>query len=164
LEETYGIPQLSTGDMLRQAVAAGTPIGKKAAALMKAGLLVPDEIVIGVIKDRLMEADCERGFILDGFPRTVGQAKALDKVLRKSGDSINRVVELAVPDDVLVDRIAGRWIHKSSGRSYHVTNKPPKSFGPKSGPPTRENMRDDETGEPLFQRPDDTAEALPARL
>mmetsp|Transcript_4524 Transcript_4524/g.11047 ORF Transcript_4524/g.11047 Transcript_4524/m.11047 type:complete len:634 (+) Transcript_4524:102-2003(+) len=161
--DSLGIPQLSTGDMLRAAVAAGTETGLKAKDLMAQGALVPDELVIAIIQERIQESDCASGFLLDGFPRTVAQAKALDAVLTAQGEMVTKVVELNVPDDVLTDRICGRWIHKSSGRSYHVTNKPPKSYDG-SSEPTVENMLDDETGEPLYQRADDTKDALPKRL
>ena len=125
--DAVGIPQLSTGDMLRAAVHAQTEVGKKAQAVMKAGGLVSDDIVIGIISDRIKEPDCKNGFILDGFPRTVGQAKALDKLLAKGGETVNSVIELSVPDSVLEERICGRWIHKASGRSYHVKFAPPAS-------------------------------------
>ena len=108
-----GIPQLSTGDMLRAAVKNQTEIGKKAQAAMNAGALVTDDIVVGIIKDRINEPDCRHGFILDGFPRTLVQAKALDKMLASNGDAVTKVVELSVPDSVLEERICGRWIHKA---------------------------------------------------
>jgi len=164
VEKMGGAPQLSTGDMLREAVAKGTEIGKKADALMKAGDLVGDDVVVGIIKDRIAEEDCKTGFILDGFPRTVEQAKALDTMLAEFGDEVTKIVELAVPDEVLVDRICFRWIHKASGRSYHVKNAPPKSFPGGDAKASVENMKDDETGEALYQRPDDNEEALPKRL
>jgi len=193
IEELLGVPQLSTGDMLRAAVAAQTEIGKKAQAVMKAGGLVSDDIVIGmrlrsflrfkiyyhpfvldsrslrfllgIIKDRIQEPDCRFGFILDGFPRTLQQAKALDAMLAKEGASVTKVIELEVPDSVLEERICGRWIHKTSGRSYHVKFAPPKSMKTDaSGKPIPESMKDDETGEPLMQRPDDTPTALVKRL
>lgn len=165
VENLLGIPQLSTGDMLRAAVAAQTEVGKKAQAVMKAGGLVSDEIVVGIIRDRIKEEDCRLGFILDGFPRTVVQAKALDKMLAQEGACVSKVVELQVPDEVLEERICGRWIHKKSGRSYHVKYAPPKSMRTSAdGSPVAESMKDDETGEPLMQRPDDTASALVKRL
>ena len=148
--------------MLRVAVAAETEIGKKAKDLMAAGALVGDDIVIGIIKDRIQQDDCKTGFILDGFPRTVEQAVALDKMLKEFDDAVSKIIELNVPDEVLEDRICGRWIHKASGRSYHVKNCPPKSYNG-TDKPTVENMKDDETGEALYQRPDDTSEALPKR-
>jgi len=155
-------PQLSTGDMLRAAVSAGTEVGKQAKAVMDAGKLVSDEIVVGIIKDRVKEPDCAGGFILDGFPRTLEQTKKLDEMLSSQGDKVTKIIVLDVPDEVLEERICGRWMHKSSGRSFHVKFCPPKSF--QSGQPTAENMLDDETGEPLYQRSDDTAEALKDRL
>lgn len=166
VEELLKVPQLSTGDMLRAAVAAQTEVGKKAQAVMKAGGLVSDDIVIGIIRDRIQEPDCRFGFILDGFPRTLPQAKALDEMLAKEGASVTKVIELQVPDSVLEERICGRWIHKSSGRSYHVKYAPPKSMklDDKTGTPIPETMKDDETGEPLMQRADDTAAALVKRL
>lgn len=171
LEAALEIPQLSTGDMLRAAVSAGTPVGLKAKAAMDSGALVTDEIVFGIIEERIKEDDCKLGFILDGMPRTVKQAEMLDELLKKSGERVSNVVSLEVPDSVLEERITGRWIHKPSGRSYHVTNAPPASLGkgglfskpaPKGGPDG--NMKDDVTGEDLIQRKDDTAEALKTRL
>ncbi len=155
-------PQLSTGDMLRAAVSAGTEVGKKAKAVMDAGQLVSDEIVVGIIKDRIVQPDCCDGFILDGFPRTVEQAKKLDEMLAEHGEKVTSVVELRVPDEILEERICGRWIHKASGRSYHVKFCPPKSL--KGQAPSTATMLDDETGEPLMQRSDDTADALKSRL
>jgi len=159
----YGIPTLSTGDMLRDAVAAGTEVGMQAKAVMESGGLVSDDLVAGVIADRIKRDDCAKGFILDGFPRTVEQAKKLDAMLAASGEAVNAVLVLEVPDSVLEERICGRWIHKGTGRSYHVTFSPPKSFAA-GDTPTVENMLDDETGEPLYQRADDTKEALVKRL
>ena len=165
IEDLLGIPQLSTGDMLRAAVAAQTEVGMKADAVMKAGGLVSDEIVVGIIRDRIQEEDCRFGFILDGFPRTLVQARALDKMLAEEGACVTKVIELEVPDSVLEERICGRWIHKGSGRSYHVKFAPPKSMKlDGDGKPIRSSMIDDETGEPLMQRPDDTAFALVKRL
>jgi adenylate kinase len=162
--DTLQVPQLSTGDMLRQAVADKTEVGMKAKKIMNEGGLVSDDIVVGIISDRIQQMDCGWGFILDGFPRTVAQAKALDDMLAKNngGEKVNSVIELNVPDSILEERICGRWIHKSSGRSYHVKFHPPKSY--KGGVPSASNMLDDETGEPLYQRGDDTAEALTKRL
>jgi len=165
IEALLGIPQLSTGDMLRAAVSAQTEVGKKAQAIMKAGGLVSDDIVIGIIRDRIKEADCKFGFILDGFPRTIVQAQALDKMLAEEGAVVTRVIELNVPDEVLEERICGRWIHKTSGRSYHTKFAPPKSMKVDArGNPIAETMKDDITGELLMQRPDDTATALVKRL
>jgi len=165
IEDMLGIPQLSTGDMLRAAVAAKTEVGKQAEAVMKAGGLVSDEIVVGIIRDRIKEPDCRFGFILDGFPRTLVQAQALDAMLAEEGACVTKVVEFAVPDKVLEERITGRWIHKKSGRSYHVKYAPPKSMTKSwSGVVDPQSMKDDATGEPLIQRPDDTAAALKKRL
>mmetsp|Transcript_24984 Transcript_24984/g.55790 ORF Transcript_24984/g.55790 Transcript_24984/m.55790 type:complete len:338 (+) Transcript_24984:176-1189(+) len=165
IEDLLGIPALSTGDMLRAAVAAGTDVGKKAKAVMNAGGLVSDDIVVGIIRDRIREEDCKHGFILDGFPRTLAQTKALDKMLAEEGACVTKVVELEVPDSVLEERITGRWIHKKSGRSYHVKYAPPKSMKTGAdGKPVPESMTDDATGEALMQRKDDTATALTKRL
>jgi adenylate kinase len=165
IEDMLAIPQLATGDMLRAAVSAGTEVGKKAEAIMKAGGLVSDEIVIGIIRDRIQEEDCKFGFILDGFPRTIVQAKALDKMLADEGACVTKVVELEVPDSVLEERITGRWIHKDSGRSYHIKFAPPRNMRlDAAGNPIPESMTDDATGEPLMQRKDDTASALTKRL
>merc|ERR1719401_1631860 len=160
--DKYGTPSLSTGDMLREAVAAGTEVGLKAKEVMSSGGLVSDEIVVGIIKDRIKKDDCSKGFILDGFPRTLAQAKALDAMLAETGERVGRVLELHVPDSILEERICGRWLPKASGRSYHVKFAPPKSFT--GGDPSPENMKDDETGEALMQRPDDNSEALVKRL
>ena len=163
--DLLGIPSLSTGDMLRAAVEAKTPVGQKAEAVMKAGGLVSDDIVVGIIKDRIKEPDCKHGFILDGFPRNLAQAKALDAMLAEEGASVSKVIELEVPDAVLEERICGRWIHKASGRSYHVKYAPPKSIKLDStGQPVADSMVDDETGEKLVQRKDDTPIALIKRL
>merc|ERR1719333_1110652 len=158
-----GIPQLSTGDMLRAAVAAGSEVGKQAKDVMASGGLVSDELVVSIIKDRIAEEDCKGGFILDGFPRTVEQAKMLDAMLETSGDKVSLVLALEVPDEVLTERICGRWVHKASGRSYHVKFAKPKSLG-EGDSPSEATMLDDETGEPLMQRADDTEEALAKRL
>merc|ERR1719217_649071 len=132
---------------------------------MKSGNLVTDDIVIGIIKDRIQEDDCGAGFILDGFPRTIAQANALDDLLLQTGERVNLILAFDVPEDVLEERICGRWMHKSSGRSYHVKFNPPKSMrNDDKGKPIPSTMKDDETGEPLYQRSDDTAEALKKRL
>jgi len=160
-----GIPQLSTGDMLREAVRAGTEVGMRAKAKMVAGELVSDDIVVGIIADRITHPDCKNGFILDGFPRNLEQSKALDAMLAKNGETVNTVMAFNVPDSVLEERVCGRWMHKGSGRSYHTKFAPPKTMQKDaSGAVVKESMKDDATGEPLYQRPDDTAEALVARL
>lgn len=159
------IPQLSTGDMLRDAVAKGTEIGKKAKEVMASGALVSDDIVIGIIADRIKEEDCKTGFILDGFPRNLAQAQALDAMLAANGEAVSLVMAFDVNPAVLEERVCGRWIDKASGRSYHVKYAPPKSMklGP-DGKPLPDSMKDDITGDKLMQRPDDTAEALKKRL
>mmetsp|Transcript_26218 Transcript_26218/g.38769 ORF Transcript_26218/g.38769 Transcript_26218/m.38769 type:complete len:269 (+) Transcript_26218:142-948(+) len=165
IEELLNTPQLSTGDMLRAAVAAKTDIGLKAQEVMKSGALVSDDIVVGIIKQRIKQDDCRLGFVLDGFPRTLAQAKALDSVLVEGGECVTKVLALEVPDSELEVRICGRWVHKNSGRSYHVKFAPPKSMElDKEGKPGPESMKDDETGEPLMQRADDTSTALVKRL
>ena len=164
--EKLGIPQLSTGDMLRAAVAAGTPVGKQAKAVMESGGLVSDDLVVGIISERIKGADCAKGFILDGFPRTVAQASKLDAVLASSGEAVSCIIALEVPDAALTERICGRWVHKESGRSYHVKYAPPKSLAAAGAGavPSSANMLDDETGGALMQRADDTEEALATRL
>jgi adenylate kinase len=147
--ERYGIPQISTGDMLRAAVAAGTELGKQAKAVMDAGELVSDDIIIGLVKERITEPDCSSGFLFDGFPRTLAQAEAM----RDAGVDIDAVVEIAVPDDDIVARLSGRRSHPGSGRVYHVTFNPPKVEGV-----------DDITGEPLVHRDDDREETIRNRL
>lgn len=168
IEELLGIPVLSTGDMLRGEVASGSALGNQLKDIMSSGALVTDEIVVNIIRKRIQEPDCKMGFVLDGFPRTLPQAQAVDEMLRANGECVNSVIELHVPNSVLEKRITGRWIHKKSGRSYHVQNKPPKSFLEAglfgTAIPSKENMKDDVTGEDLMQRPDDTAEALVKRL
>merc|ERR1719424_898925 len=163
IEATRCIPQLSTGDMLRAAVTAGTPVGLEAKGVMASGGLVSDDLVVNIIKERIKDSDCSGGFILDGFPRTVEQAKKLDALLSDTGEKVTSVIALEVPDAVLTERICGRWIHKASGRSYHVKFAVPKSLKPGAVPSTT-TMLDDETGEPLMQRADDTEDALVKRL
>lgn len=165
ITETLGVPQLATGDMLRAAVAAGTEVGKRAKAAMDSGGLVTDDIVVAIIRDRIAQKDCARGFILDGFPRTIEQAKKLDEMLAKRGEKVDVVISLEVPDSLLEKRICGRWVHKASGRSYHATFNPPKSLKACPGKQAKpKRMFDDETGEQLEQRSDDTKEALVTRL
>ncbi len=147
--ETHNIPQISTGDMLRAAVAAGTELGRQAKAVMDAGGLVSDEIIIGLVRERIAQDDCCTGFLFDGFPRTLAQAEAT----RAAGVPIDAVVEIQVPDDEIVSRMSGRRIHPASGRTYHV----------RFNPPANDNV-DDVTGEPLIQRDDDREETVRRRL
>lgn len=149
ITETFGIPQISTGDMLRAAVKAGTPLGVKARAIMESGALVSDDIIIGLVKERIAEGDCARGFLFDGFPRTIPQAQAMVD----AAVNIDHVVEIAVDDEEIVARLSGRRVHPGSGRVYHV----------RYHPPQREGV-DDETGEPLVQRDDDREETVRKRL
>ena len=144
---------LATGDMLRAAVTSGTPMGKAADAVMKRGELVSDEIVIGIINEAIDQPQCKKGFILDGFPRTVPQAQKLDEMLSKRGQKLDSVVNFDIPDAVVIPRIGGRLIHAASGRSYH------KLFNPPQVP-----MKDDVTGEALMQRADDTEATAAVRL
>src|SRR6267143_6528799 len=149
IREKYGIPQISTGDMLRAAVKAGTPLGLAAKQVMDAGQLVSDDIIIGLVQDRLKQPDCARGYLFDGFPRTIPQAEAL----KRAGVPIDHVLEIDVPDDEIIARMSGRRVHPASGRSYHVKFNPPKVAG-----------KDDVTGEPLIQRDDDKEETVLKRL
>ncbi len=149
ISETCGIPQISTGDMLRSARAEGTPLGRMAESIMARGDLVSDEIVVGLVMERLAQPDCEAGFLFDGFPRTIPQAEAV----LDAGIEIDRVIEIQVGDDEVVRRITGRRVHEPSGRVYHVLFNPP-----------RVPERDDETGEPLTQREDDREETVRDRL
>src|SRR5262245_34535502 len=149
LIEKYGIPQISTGDMLRAAVKKGTALGKQAKAYMERGALVPDDIVIGLVKERVAQPDCAKGFIIDGFPRNIAQAEALKRV----GVDIDCVLELDVRDEEILRRLSGRRVHPGSGRTYHVDFSPPKVAG-----------KDDVTGEPLVQRPDDKEETVRHRI
>jgi adenylate kinase len=168
IASALGLVHLSTGDMLRAAVAAKTEVGIRAKAAMSSGQLVTDEIVVGIIRDRIREDDCRTGFMLDGFPRTMAQTVALDAMLKESGEAVTAVVEFNVPDQRLEARICGRWIHKSSGRSYHATYAPAMPASLKAAGAGAEacadNMKDNETGEQLIQRKDDTKEALGNRL
>jgi adenylate kinase len=149
IKERYAIPQISTGDMLRAAVKAGTDLGKEAKKFMDAGGLVPDGVIIGLVKERIKEADCQKGFLFDGFPRTIPQADAM----KAAGVPIDAVVEIDVPDEEIIRRMSGRRVHLASGRTYHVVFNPPKVEG-----------KDDVTGEPLIQREDDKEETVRNRL
>ena len=145
----FGIPQISTGDMFRAAIKVGTELGKQAKALMDEGKLVPDELTVALVKDRISQPDCANGFLLDGFPRTIPQADAL----KESGVKIDYVLEFDVPDEVIVERMSGRRVHQASGRSYHIVYNPPKVEG-----------KDDMTGEDLIIRADDKPETVLDRL
>jgi adenylate kinase len=149
LMETFGIPQISTGDMLRSAIKAGTDMGLAAKKVMDAGKLVSDDIIIGLVKERIAQPDCEKGFLLDGFPRTIPQADAM----KDAGVSIDHVLEFDVPDDVIVERMGGRRVHAASGRVYHVVYNPPKNEG-----------KDDQTNDYLMIRDDDKEETVRHRL
>ena len=149
IKEHFGIPQISTGDMLRAAVKAGTPLGVAAKKVMDAGQLVSDDIIIGLVKERLKEPDCANGYLFDGFPRTIPQAEAM----KASGVALDYVLEIDVPDEEIVSRMSGRRVHMASGRTYHVKFNPPKVEG-----------RDDQTGGPLIQRDDDKEETVKRRL
>ncbi len=149
IKEKFNIPQISTGDMLRAAIKEGSELGLAAKAVMDAGKLVSDDIIIGLVKDRLQAPDCQHGYLFDGFPRTIAQADAM----KEAGVAIDYVLEIAVPDEAIVERISGRRVHLDSGRSYHVKFNPPKVEG-----------RDDVTGEELVQRSDDSEETVKKRL
>jgi len=145
----FGIPQISTGDMLRAAIKAGTELGKQAKAVMDAGQLVSDELIIGLVKERITQDDCKAGFLLDGFPRTIPQADAM----KENGVNVDHVLEFDVPDEVIVERMAGRRVHSGSGRVYHLVYNPPKVEG-----------KDDVTGDDLSIRPDDEESTVRKRL
>jgi adenylate kinase len=147
--QKYGIPQISTGDMLRAAVKAGTPLGIAAKKVMDSGALVSDDIIIGLVKERLAQPDCAKGFLFDGFPRTIPQAEAM----KQAGVKLDCVLEIDVPFEAIVERMSGRRSHPASGRTYHVKFNPPKTAGV-----------DDVTGEPLIQRDDDKEETVGKRL
>ncbi|WP_333984837.1 adenylate kinase [Ectopseudomonas khazarica] len=149
ITEKFGIPQISTGDMLRAAVKAGTELGVKAKSVMDAGGLVSDDLIINLVKERIAQADCANGFLFDGFPRTIPQAEAL----RDAGVALDHVVEIAVDDEEIVKRLSGRRVHPASGRVYHTEYNPPKEAG-----------KDDLTGEELVQREDDKEETVRHRL
>jgi adenylate kinase len=147
--QKYGIPQISTGDMLRAAVKAGTPLGLAAKKVMDSGALVSDDIIIGLVKERIAQPDCANGFLFDGFPRTLPQADAM----RAAGVKLDYVLEIDVPFEAIVERMSGRRSHPASGRTYHVKFNPPKAEG-----------KDDLTGEPLIQREDDKEQTVKKRL
>lgn len=147
--EKFSIPQISTGDMLRAAVKAGTPLGLAAKKVMDSGALVSDDIIIGLVKERLKESDCKNGYLFDGFPRTIPQAEAM----KDAGVQLDYVLEIAVPDEAIVDRMSGRRVHLASGRTYHVVHNAPKVDG-----------KDDVTGEELIQRKDDEVDTVKFRL
>ena len=147
--QKYGIPQISTGDLLRAAVKAGTPLGLQAKAVMDSGALVSDDIIIGLVKERITQADCANGFLFDGFPRTIPQADAM----KAAGVKLDYVLEIDVPFDAIIERMSGRRSHPASGRTYHVKFNPPKVAG-----------KDDVTGEDLIQREDDKEETVQKRL
>ncbi|MES2553416.1 MAG: adenylate kinase [Pseudomonadota bacterium] len=149
IKEKFNIPQISTGDMLRAAVKAGTQLGLEAKRFMDSGGLVPDEVIIGLVKERIKDADCQAGFLFDGFPRTIPQAEAM----KQAGVDIDYVVEIDVPDEAIVERMSGRRAHLPSGRTYHIKFNPPKVEG-----------KDDVTGEDLVQREDDRPETVMTRL
>lgn len=149
IKDHFNIPQISTGDMLRAAVKAGTPLGLEAKSFMDSGGLVPDTVIIGLVTERIKEADCKNGFLFDGFPRTIPQADAM----KEAGVDIDYVVEIDVPDSAIVERMSGRRSHPESGRTYHVKFNPPKMEG-----------KDDVTGEDLVQRDDDKEETVKKRL
>jgi adenylate kinase len=149
IRDKFGIPQISTGDMLRAAIKAGTPLGKAAKKVMDAGQLVSDDIIMGLVKDRLRATDCLPGYLLDGFPRTIPQADAL----KAAGVALDHVLEIDVPDDEIITRMSGRRMHPGSGRVYHIKFNPP-----------RVADRDDVTGEPLIVREDDKPETVKRRL
>ena len=149
IHEKFSIPQISTGDMLRAALKAGTPLGQAAKKVMDSGQLVSDDIIIGLVKARLKQPDCANGYLFDGFPRTIPQAEAM----REAGVPIEYVLEIDVPDEEIITRMSGRRVHPASGRTYHVKFNPPKAEG-----------RDDITGEPLIQRDDDREETVRKRL
>jgi adenylate kinase len=149
IRRKFGIPQISTGDMLRAAIKAGTPLGNEARKVMDAGQLVSDDVIIDLVNERLKQVDCQAGYLFDGFPRTIPQAEAL----QAAGCAIDYVLEIDVPDDEIITRMSGRRVHPASGRVYHVKFNPPRVEG-----------KDDVTGEPLVQRDDDKEETVRRRL
>ncbi|MCD6038865.1 MAG: adk [Gammaproteobacteria bacterium] len=153
ISQQFGIPHISTGDILRAAVSAESPLGKQAKQIMNEGGLVPDEIMIPLIEERLQQPDCKKGFLLDGFPRTLEQAKSLDQLLNKHQTPLNFVIQLTVPEEEIINRLSGRRVHPASGRVYHILYNPPQYTG-----------LDDLTNEPLIQRPDDEEDTIRNRL
>ena len=149
LKDKFNIPQISTGDMLRAAIKANTKLGLEAKQFMDSGALVPDQLIIKLVKERIQDSDCKQGFLLDGFPRTIPQAEAM----KEAAINIDMVIEIDVPDNVILDRLSGRRTHLASGRIYHIHNNPPKIQG-----------KDDVTGEDLVQRDDDKEETILKRL
>jgi adenylate kinase len=149
IKDKYQIPQISTGDMLRAAIKDGTELGKAAKGYMDSGGLVPDEVIIGLVKERIKKADCQKGFLFDGFPRTIPQADAM----KDAGVALDAVVDINVPDTEIIKRMSGRRVHLASGRTYHITFNPPKEEG-----------KDDVTGEALIQRDDDHEDTVRNRL
>jgi len=149
IKDKYNIPQISTGDMLRAAVKAGTPLGIEAKAVMDAGKLISDEIIIGLVKERVTMSDCENGYLLDGFPRTIPQADAM----KENNIDVDYVIEIDVADEEIIQRLGGRRVHPDSGRTYHIQYNPPKVDG-----------KDDVTGDDLIQRPDDSEATVKDRL
>lgn len=153
LSKSYNIPHISTGDILREAVKSGTPMGKKAKMFMDSGELVPDEVVVGIVVDRLGQADTKKGYILDGFPRTLPQAEALDAALKKIGSGIDIALYFEIPEDIAIERLTGRRVCKKCGANFHIKNIPPKKEGVC-----------DKCQSELFQRPDDKLETVKNRL
>ena len=149
IQAHFHVPQISTGDMLRQEIKSNSLLGQQAQGYMTQGALVPDSLIIAMVKNRLVQLDCEKGYLLDGFPRTVNQAEAL----KQADIHLDAVLVLSVPDEEIINRLSGRWVHPGSGRIYHALNHPPKVLG-----------QDDETGEPLIQREDDREETIRKRL
>lgn len=149
LKDKFNIPQISTGDMLRAAIKANTKLGLQAKKFMDSGALVPDQLIIELVKERIQDSDCEQGFLLDGFPRTIPQAEAM----KQASIMIDIVIEIDLPDNIILERLSGRRTHIASGRIYHIHNNPPKIQG-----------QDDITGEPLIQRDDDKKETILKRL
>ncbi len=153
ISDKFNIPHISTGDILRAAVSAGSPLGKQVKQIMNEGGLVSDEIMIQLIKERFQQPDCANGFLLDGFPRTIDQAKSLEQILAEHHAPLDCIIQIAVPEEEIIKRLSGRRVHPASGRVYHLLYNPPKEAG-----------LDDETKEPLIQRPDDYEDTIRKRL